>query len=71
MEDTPGNRKMILDTASDVKNYIGSAARGNDWYQKNLPAGNQVWVKIRGNRVDNAGINEKPIDLVKKYGLKK
>ncbi len=70
VEDTPENRKILLETAQDIRNYIGTDARGNDWYQKNLPAGNQVWVKIRGNRVDNAGINETPRDLVNELKLK-
>ena len=69
--DTPENRKMILDTASNEKNYIGSDEWKCDWYQKHLPSGSQIWVRIRGNQVTNAGVNDQAQDLINKYNLKK
>ena len=70
--DTPENRKMILDTASDEKNYIGSDEWNCAWYQRSLPSGNQVWVRVLpNNKITNAGVNEQARDLVTDYNLKK
>ena len=71
VEDTLENRKIILDTATDPKNYIGTDKDGIDWYQRHLANGKQVWVKVRVNMVSNAGINDRPKDLVWEYKLKK
>ena len=68
--DTPENRKLILDTASDEKNYIGTDAHKVDWYQKFLPSGKQIWVRILDSKVTNAGLNEQALDLVHRYNLK-
>ena len=69
VEDTPENRKMILDTANEPHNYIGTDKDKTDWYQKPLPSGKQVWVQVWGSQVNNAGVNDRPRDLVKEKNL--
>ncbi len=66
VEDTPENRKMILDTATDQNNHIATDKFGLDWFTKVLPNGKQVWVRVRGNQIDNAGVNNQVEDLLSK-----
>lgn len=51
---------MIEELANDVTNYLGSDKRGHDWYAKILENGQQLWAKVEGNIIRNAGINEIP-----------
>jgi filamentous hemagglutinin len=59
-DDTPANRQLFIDTASDTVNSLGTDSRGNDWYAQTLPNGRQVWVQVRGDQIRNAGINDTP-----------
>lgn len=58
--DTPANRQLIMATASDSNNLVGTDRFGNDWYTSTLSDGSQVWVSVRGNMIQNAGINDVP-----------
>lgn len=58
--DTPANRGLITGTLSDPANYVGTDAYGNEIYTQPLPDGRQVWVQIRGDVIQNAGINDVP-----------
>ena len=60
IEDTPENRLLLINTASDDNNNIGTDIRGNTWYAKDLPDGRQVWVLVRNNQIRNGGINDTP-----------
>jgi len=57
---TPANRQLIMDTALDSNNLVGTDRFGNDWYTSTLSDGSQVWVSVRGNVIQNAGINGIP-----------
>ncbi|MDY2729227.1 MAG: hypothetical protein SOV35_03975, partial [Clostridium sp.] len=69
-EDTPENRKIFEDVANDPSNnvsekYSTNAGNndyatdkyGNEWYSKINEKGEQIWVKVRGKYIINAGIN--------------
>jgi len=60
LEDTPENRKLLLDTASDSANYKGKNEYGCKWYTKIREDGTEVWVSIRNGIVQNGGINSPP-----------
>ena len=58
--DTPENRQLLIDTASDSKNLYGVDTHGNEGYAKELADGRQIWVNVRGNNITNGGINDTP-----------
>lgn len=55
MPDTKENRDLILGVANDPTTIRGVDKYGNEWREKILPNGEQVWVQIRGHNVWNAG----------------
>ena len=59
-EDTPANRKILIDVASEPQNFLGSDRLGNRWFEETLADGRQVWAQVRDNKVTNGGINERP-----------
>jgi filamentous hemagglutinin len=58
--DTPRNRQLLLETASDPKNYIDIDMHGNHWFAKILNDGTQVWVQVRGEKICYGGLNTIP-----------
>lgn len=69
-EDTPENRKIFEDVANDPSNNVSEKYStnawnndyatdkyGNEWYSKINEKGEQIWVKVRGKYIINAGIN--------------
>lgn len=58
--DTSANRQKILDVTSNLDNYLGKDARGNDWYAIISEDGTQIWVRVRNGVIDNAGVNDVP-----------
>lgn len=69
LPDTPENRKLLSDVASDIKNRLDVDSRGNEWYAKNLPDGKQVWALVRNNVIRNGGINDTIRSFNKQTGL--
>jgi filamentous hemagglutinin len=62
--DTLENRKLILETVNNRKNYRGTDQWGLDNYSQELADGQQVWARVNNGVVDDAGINrvERPWD---------
>jgi len=58
-DDTPANRQLITDTATD-SNKVGTDNYGKVWYAQTLSNGQQVWVWARDNIITNAGVNNTP-----------
>ena len=68
--DTPANRKLITDLASDPKNYFTQVdIKGNIWCAKTLDDGTQLWAIIREGKIRNGGLNLTPKTWNPKTGL--
>lgn len=59
--DSLENRRMLSKTAGDKSNFIGEDKFGNKWFSKLQSDGTQVWAKVRNGRIENGGINTKPL----------
>lgn len=71
LSDTPENRQLLKDVASDINNRLDIDSRGNEWYVKILSDGKQVWAVVRNNVIRNGGINDIPRPFNKQTGLSK
>lgn len=58
--DTPANRKLLEDVASNNENYMCMDKYGNAWYSQMQSDGSQVWVNTRNGIIQNGGINNPP-----------
>jgi len=70
LPDTPGNRRLLENTANNKSNYLGSDKYGNDWYAKTQPDGTQVWVETRNGKIIDGGLNNSPKSYNSNTGLK-
>jgi hypothetical protein len=59
-DDTPANRQLITDTASDSNYLVGTDKYGKEWYAQTLSNGKQAWVAVRNDIITNAGVNDTP-----------
>jgi hypothetical protein len=59
-EDDNVNRRLLIEAASKRRNLLGIDRVGNEWYAEDLADGTQVWARVRGGRIVNGGINQKP-----------
>ena len=69
--DTPANRQLLTNTASNPKNSLGSDKFGNQWYAEVRPDGTQVWVRVRNGQITNGGVNQTPKTYDPQTGLNK
>ena len=49
---------------------IGIDKYGKTWYAKTLSNGKQIYTYTQNGIVKGAGINEKAVDIIQRYGLK-
>ncbi len=59
-EDTPANRKILIDTALNADNYLGNDKWGNNWYAQIQADDTQIWVQVRNGEIINGGCNNIP-----------
>lgn len=58
---TPENQQLLLDLASDPKNYFAKPdCRGSIWCEKILDDGRQLWAQVYDGQIRNGGINPVP-----------
>jgi hypothetical protein len=60
LDDTPANRQLFIDTASNPDNYVGTDRYGKEWYAEVQPDGTQTWVWVRNGVITDAGVNAVP-----------
>jgi hypothetical protein len=60
LPDTPANRQLLTDVASNAANRIGVDRFGNVWSTFNRADGTQVWVSTRNGVIQNGGLNQVP-----------
>jgi hypothetical protein len=70
LPDTPENRALLLEVASDLQNYFAKPdKRGNMWCEKILSDGTQLWAQVRNGKIRNGGLNSLPIKWDPETGL--
>lgn len=60
LPNTLQNQQMILRVANNNENYIGTDKYGNNWYAQIQSDGSQIWARVNGDVINNAGKNETP-----------
>jgi RHS repeat-associated protein len=60
LADTPANRKLLTDVATNPANRIGVDRFGNVWSSVTRADGTQVWVSTRNGVIQNGGLNQVP-----------
>ncbi len=58
-ENTPEARQAIMDTING-SSRVGTDKFGSQWYIRDLPNGQQIYVSVRNGIIQNAGINSVP-----------
>ena len=56
-EDTPVNRRALVEVANRPANLVGTDRFGNFWFAEIRADGTQVWVQVRDNMIINGGQN--------------
>jgi hypothetical protein len=71
LSDTALNRRLLINTASSPKNYLGKDRFGNIWHAEIQKDGTQIWTVSRNGQVRNGGINQHPRNFNQITGLSK
>jgi len=58
--DTAENRTMIINTARNEENYVGTK-KDSKWYARDIDSERQCWVVVRDGIIQNCGLNIPPI----------
>jgi hypothetical protein len=69
LPDTLDNRSLIESVGNNPKNFIGTDARGTNWYAQIQSDGSQIWVRTYNGTVTNAGVNTTPRTFDPQTGL--
>ena len=69
LEDSPENRKLLLDLANNAGCHAGKDSRGNDWNCMDMDDGSQLWVSSRDGIIRNGGLNIPPHQWDEETGL--
>ncbi|MCI5143730.1 MAG: hypothetical protein D3909_18800 [Candidatus Electrothrix sp. ATG1] len=67
--DTPANRRLLRNIASDSRTTLGTDRFGNEWSARIQPDGSQVWVQTRNGVIQNGGVNQTPRNYNPDTGL--
>jgi filamentous hemagglutinin len=59
-EDSPVNRRALLEVASRPANLLGTDRFGNSWFAETRADGTQVWAQVRENTIVNGGLKSHP-----------
>lgn len=70
LDDTPANRRMLIDLANDRQYHIGKDKWGNDWHARLNDDGTQDWVEHQNQRISDGGTNRVPKHWDDMTGLK-
>jgi len=68
--DTPDNRTILENLSNNKANLRGVDEYGKSWYSQKLQNGKQIYSYTKGGVIKGAGINNTPVDLVTRKGLK-
>lgn len=66
--DNPANRALIQKISNGKS--LGVDQYGKSWFAKTLDNGTQIYTYTRNGVVKGAGINQTPVDIIARYGLK-
>lgn len=69
LPDTPENRDALVNLARDTSKRIGRDRYGNIWHAEIREDGSQLWVRFRGNLINEGGRNETPRSWDDESGL--
>ena len=68
--DNVANRKLITNLTNNSKHLQGIDKYGKSWYAHTLDNGTQIYSYTRNGIVKGAGINQTPVNFIKRYRLK-
>lgn len=60
IDDTPENRKMLIELANNKRYHLGKDKWGNDWHARINNDGTQDWVEHQNQRISDGGTNLSP-----------
>ena len=68
--DNAASRRLITDLTNNRKYLQGVDRYGKSWFARTMDDGTQIYGYTQNGVVKGAGINQSPVNLIKKYNLK-